>query len=372
MHVRTILAIARKDALDILLNKATLTMLLSPLFLAILFFGIGKLLGSHTTNALIYDPGKSGIEQIVKGAFSDSKITYANAPEDVTAAFGPDGSQKTANYALGLIIPENFDGSLRSGGHPALTLYVDGSQIGNGQRALLLGSFTDYSRSLANPQPPATITVATINPPKPTTSEQDLGQLYAVAIILSSLFIGSALVPGLLAEEKEKKTLRMLMVSPASFADVVAAKLLVGLVYQLLLTLVAVGIQGGYMGQIPLILLFIFLGSLFSITVGLLIGCFFQTTNATGSAAGMISFLYLLPVFFVGTFAQLLPNNPFMSVIKILPTYYIASGVSDAVSSQSTIGGTLLNVGITLGVAVLLFFYAVWTLRRQASVAATI
>ena len=37
MHIRSILAIARKDALDILLNKATLTLLLSPILLAVLF-----------------------------------------------------------------------------------------------------------------------------------------------------------------------------------------------------------------------------------------------------------------------------------------------------------------------------------------------
>ncbi len=79
MHIRSILAIARKDALDILLNKATLTLLLTPIFLAVLFVVIGALLGSHTTNALVYNPGKSGVEQIISSAFSDIK-SYCPGP----------------------------------------------------------------------------------------------------------------------------------------------------------------------------------------------------------------------------------------------------------------------------------------------------
>src|SRR6266446_1192744 len=226
MHIRSILAIARKDALDILLNKATLTLLLTPIFLAVLFVVIAALLGSHTTNALIYKPGKSGVEQIISSAFSDIKITYANSPGDVAGTFGPDRKHKTTSYALGLVVPADFDANLRAGGHPQLNLYIDGSQVGNVQSQLLLRALTDYARSVANPRPPASITVATVNPPSPANNAlQDIGQVYSTAILLSSFLVGTSLVPGLLAEEKEKKTLRMLMVSPASFSDVVAAKL---------------------------------------------------------------------------------------------------------------------------------------------------
>lgn len=372
MHPRSILAIARKDALDILLNKSTLFMLLSPLLLAVLFLGIGKLLSSHTTSAFIYDPSRSGVEQVVKGAFSDITITYANSPDDVVAVFGRDGSHKDAAYALGLVVPENFDTSIHAGGHPQLGLYIDGGQIGNNQRQLLVSAISNYSRTIASPQPPIGITVATINPPAPTTANLDISKMYAVAILLSSLIVGTSIVPGLLAEEKEKKTLRMLMVSPASFVDVVAAKLLVGMVYQLLLTLLALGIQGGFIGQVPQLLLFSFLGALLSIAIGLVIGGFFQTTSATGAIAGMFSFIYLLPLFFVGIFAQLIPNNPFLTVIKVLPTYYVASGAADAVSNQSTFNSTLLNAGVLAVIVILFFSIAVWALHRQASVVGSI
>jgi ABC-2 type transport system permease protein len=373
MHIRSILAIARKDALDILLNKSTLTILLTPIFLAVLFVVIGRLLGGHTTNALVYNPARSGVEQVIDGAFSDIKVTYTNSPADVAAAFGPDGSHKTTTYALGLVVPADFETSLRSGSHPQLNLFVDGGQVNNPQRQLLLSALADYSRSVANPQPPANITVATVNPPSSTNNAvQDIGQIYAVAVLLSSFLVGTTLVPGLLAEEKEKKTLRMLMVSPASFADVVAGKLLVGLIYQLVLAIIAVGITGGLVGQVPLLLFFLLLGSFFGVSLGLLVGSIFQTTTATGAFSGMISIIYVLPVFFVGSFGQLLGNNPFSQAIKGLPTYYIADGAANAIRAQSTFNGTVLDISIVLASIVALFLVAVWLLRRQAVVASTI
>src|SRR5207302_3695283 len=103
-----------------------------------------------------------------------------------------------------------------------------------------------YPRTVANPQPPANITLATVNPPSPSSNAiVDINQSYAVTAFLVSFLVGTSLVPGMLAEEKEKKTLRMLMVSPASFSDVIAGKLLVGLAYQLLLSGVVLTINGG-------------------------------------------------------------------------------------------------------------------------------
>ncbi len=373
MHIRSILAIARKDALDLLLNKATLILMLTPIFLAVFFVVIAALLGGHTTNVLIYNPGKSNVEQIVDQAFSDIKTTYVNSPDQVTSAFGPNGSHENVSYAIGLVVPDGFDASLQSGGYPTVSLYFDGSQINNPQQQLLLGAINAYTRSIASPQSPATVSAITVNPPAPSNAFKDIEQVYAIGALLASLMIGTSLVPGLLAEEKEKKTLRMLMVSPASYTDVILAKLLVGFVYQFVLALVALAITGGFNGtQIPLVLLFALLGSCLSVGVGLLIGGIVNTTSAAGAFSGALSFLYLLPVFFVGPFAQLLGSNPFTQVMKILPTYYIGDGTANAVLNSSNLGGVSLDAGVIIGTIIILVLLASWVLRRQATVVSVI
>ena len=372
MHVRNILAIARKDALDILLNKTTLSLLLTPIILAVLFAVVTNLFGSHKTAILVYNPGNSAVVQVVAGAFSNSQITTVNSPADVAAAFGPNGSHKSSTYAVGLAIPTGFDASLRQGDHPQMSLYVNGDDVDIQQRQLLLSAVTDYARTIANPLPPADITTATINPPTPTNVGLDLGTLYVTMSVLVSFLIGTSLLPGLLVEEKEKKTLRMLMVSPASFGDVVIGKLLVGLGYQLILSLVVMVIQGGFIGQVPLVLFFLLLGACFSLALGLLFGSIFQTSGAVGAVAGMVSIMYIIPGIFVGPLFQAFQGNIAVQLVRILPSYYMADGIYNALTNKTVFSDALLDIIVILGCTVILLGLSVWTLRRQASVVAAI
>ncbi|HEV8190451.1 MAG TPA: ABC transporter permease, partial [Ktedonobacterales bacterium] len=174
---------------------------------------------------------------------------------------------------------------------------------------------------------------------------------------------------GLLIEEKEKKTLRMLMVSSASWADIIAGKLLVGLGYQLVLAAVVLAVTRGFAGQVPLVLLYVLLGSLLSLALGLLFGSIFKTTSAAGAFSGMVSFLYIVPVFFVGSFGQALGNNVFGQAMKLVPTYYLADGVINALQDRATTALATFDLAVVVGCIVALFIAAVWALRRQASVA---
>jgi ABC-2 type transport system permease protein len=370
MHIRTILAIARKDALDILVNKSTLFSLLSIIFVAVVFFVVNSLIGMHTTNVLIYDPGHSGVEKVIQSEFTNVVYTQAASPDEVSAAFGLDGTHKDSPYALGIALPPDFVSSLRSGGHPQINLYINGDQINNTDRQILINLLTNYAGAIVNPQP-VNIALTNINPSS-STPIGDLGGLYTAVGVLMSFLTGTALIPNLLVEEKEKKTLRMLMVSPATFTDVVLGKLLVALVYQLLLSLIVVGILKGFGGNVPVLLLFIFLGACFSLALGLLAGSIFQSMNGVGGFIGVMSLLYVVPGIFIGPLAMLLQGNPVAQVVKILPMYYIAQGAYDAVQNVSTINSVTLDGAIVLACAVVLLAAAVWSLRRQAAVAATI
>jgi ABC-2 type transport system permease protein len=372
MHPRAILAIARKDALDVLLNKSTLTLLVTPIFLAVLFVVLSGLIGAKTSDILVYDPGSSGVDQVVQSAFSNPKITRADSSDAVAAAFGVNGTHKSSPYALGLVVPADYEAGLRAGGHPQLSLFVNGDEVNAQNQALLVQALMAYNRSVATPQPPASIALATINPPSSVNFGTQLGQYYAMAALLSSFLVGTSLVPGMLIEEKERKTLRMLMVSPASWFDIVVGKLGVGLGYQVLMAAVVLGITRGFTGQVPLVLLFAALGCCFSVVLGALFGTLFKTTSAAGAAAGMVSFLYIIPVFAVGPFAQLFQSSPLLTLVKALPTYYLADGVFNALQNLTTPSGLALDAGVAVGSIVVVFAVAVWSLRRQAAVASTI
>jgi ABC-2 type transport system permease protein len=372
MHPRSVLAIARKDAIDMLLNKSTLGVLITPIILAFVFLFISKLVGGHTTNILIYNPGQSRLVQVVSGAFNPTTVTEASSPTEVTAAFGPNGSKKDSAYDVGLIIPANFERDLRAGDHPQVSLYVSESNIDPRQTLLLQTALTDYARQVANPQPPLALVTATINAPTISDFGAVLGNSYGAIVLLVSFMTGTALMPGLLIEEKERKTLRMLMVTPASFADVILGKLLVALVYQLILSLVVLIIMGSFTGQIALLLLYTLLGACFSLALGLLFGGIFSTASTAGMVVGFVSFIYVIPGLFIGPLGSLFGNTPVGQAMKFVPTYYIADGAYNAIQSQGAFSDHLLNIAVILGSTLVLLAITSWTLRRQASVAAAI
>lgn len=370
MHIRNILAIARKDALDILLNKTTLFFLISPILIAVLFAIIGGLLAnrSASTSLLLYNPGNSHVEQYIGNVLTGTPIVHAHSSDEVASAFGPKGSHNNTPYILGLVVPPNFDESLRAGSHPQLTLYINASAWSVSDQQLLEHALSDYARSVTSPQPPISFALTTINLPTASNFVQDYTQRYAMAGLLYSLTIGISFVPGLLVEEKEKKTLRMLMVSPASWGDVVLGKLLVALVYQLLVSAVVLAILGGFSGQIPALLFFVLLSSCFGLVLGLLFGSIIQTNGNVGTFVGIVSLLYTLPSLVLGPLYVVLQGTPFEQAMKVLPMYYMADAFLKALQGQATLQNTLLDIIVLLGGTILLFFVSIWSLRRQAAV----
>jgi ABC-2 type transport system permease protein len=366
MRLRTTLAIARKDALDILLNKSNRMMLLTPIFIAIVFAVISNLIGIETPKVLIYNPGHSHVSQVVTRAVPQSQLISAHSPDEVVSAFA-----QRKPYVLGMIIPADFDTRLNRGEHALLTLYLNSNEMNEVQRQLVMDTLTQYTSSVSNPQPPVRITLTTINA-STFSFNLDLNKFYVVLALFNLITVGISLVSTLLVEEKEKKTLHMLLVSPASLADVVIGKLLVGLGYQLILLGIVMVIVHGFMGNISLVLLFLLLITCFGLALSLYAGSVFQTTISMGGFLAMVGFLFMIPAIFVGPMGELFGNNLELQILHVLPTYYMADGLMNALQNQGTLSSTFLDLGVTLVCTLMCLGRAIWLLHRQAVVTATI
>lgn len=151
----------------------------------------------------------------------------------------------------------------------------------------------------------------------------------------SAVTAGSMMI--LMAEEKEKKTLRGLMVSPASFLDIIIGKSLV----TTLITVVSLGISLfildsnaiSYTEQwIGIVLLF-----LFFLLLGITVGLFVKTVGMTTA--------YLMPIMFVFGFTPMIeflgfaPSNPVMKIADKLPiSQMLQMTESDAWSNLAIVG----------------------------------
>ena len=129
---------------------------------------------------------------------------------------------------------------------------------------------------------------------------------------------------------------------------------------------------GGFGGNALLLLLYILLGACLALALGLLFGVIFQTANAANIASALsVLIFFILPAVIV-PLAPFIASNPITDWIKVLPPYYLADGANNAIQQEGSSSQNLLDGGVILATALVVFLIAVWTLRRQAFVAGTI
>ncbi len=372
MNGRSILAIARKDALDIFLNKSTLFALIMPILMALLFTVLGKVMGSSTTELLVYNPSHTQVERVFVDPFLNPHITYARGMEEVENAFGPDGARKQTQYSAGLVVPIDYEQGVRSGQKPEIRLYFNGDKSNEEVHLLIAKSIIGYSRNLLRPASLASVSLAVLNPATAQSNNDDIQKYYLASALLISFLFSMSIVPTLIIEEKEKKTLRMLLVGPVSWGDIIMSKMLVGGVYHLMLCLVIYLLMGGGAVQLPELIFFIGLSIVFTMALGVLIGVIARNSSVAGTIGGIISFTFILPVFSTGVYAQIVSGNVFITFMKILPTYYIADAFNKSMQGQLSGGDIVLDVAILSFAAVACFVIAIWQLRQQAVVAGSI
>lgn len=366
MRSRPMLAVARKDALDLILNPGTLAVLLIPILVALLFAVLSGALSPTASRLLIYNPGGSAVEQVLIEGVPNAQITYAQSAGEVQAAFQGDGASP---YAAGLVVPADFETSVLAGMPAQLEVYFNTQDVNAQQQQLLKRALSDYARDLAQPQAPVTLAAVAINTTDPGSANMPIGPFYALLSVITSFIVGASLMPSLLIEEKERKTLWMLLVSPATITDVVMGKLLVGLVYQVLLSLVTLAVQRAFTEQTMIIALFILLGACLTVAMGLLVGSVFRSIHVGGPFTGMIALFFLVPAFFAGLFGQMGDGGLLQQVIRFLPTYYLADGLLAALQNAATLQQVVADGAVVLGTALAFFAAAVWVLRRQTAVA---
>ncbi len=368
IHLRSTFAIFRKDTLDILFSVPTLSMLLTPVILSVLFAVLSGLIGRPPVKLLVYNPDGSRISEVVAQSLSASDIVYADFPDEISAAFEPG---KSPAYTLGMVVPPGFDASLEQGEHPRVALYFNENQVNALQRQRVVGVIDDYARSVSNTLPTVIITPTTSDPAA-LLFNLDMNTFYVALALLTSISVGISLVSTLLVEEKERKTLRMLLISPATLTDVVLGKLLVGVAYQLILSVVIMALLHGFVGDLPLVFLFVLLITGFGHALSLLAGSVFQTTGGLGGFLGIVSLLFVLPTVFASPLGAFFGTSLVQGTLRLLPTYYMADGLLNALQNQGTPASVLLDVSVTVVGMFICLIAAIWILHRQTSVTATI
>ena len=184
--------------------------------------------------------------------------------------------------------------------------------------------------------------------------------LLPLLLILTFGMTGAFVVPLLIVEEKEKRTLDFLLSSPASLNDIIAGKAVTGVVYTLLIAGLLLGINRQSIQNWPLTLLTILVGLLFVVGVGLVIGSVLKNTMQVNTWASLVLILLLAP-----SFPMIGITGWFDKAMRVIPTYYLSEALK--LSMAGTMSSQLwMYLAVLLGCTIIVFFAAAWACIAEA------
>ena len=355
MNWRVVAAIAQKDLVDAIRNRYLLVALLTPLSVALLIrLMLPDINSLNNFTVVVHDPDRSAlVSQLravprIKLVDVDSATTARDEVEKIKAAGA-------------VVVPANFDADVAAGKQPKLTVYVNNRKNGIEQasfRALL----ERQVESLDPRPPPAELNWINIREETvaPTGRGVNLSQmLLPLLLLLTFGMTGALVVPLLLVEEKEKRTMDFLLTSPAKLTEVIAGKAFTGVVYSVLIAGVLLAVNRELVGNWPLTALTIMLGLLLIVAIGLVMGSLFQTTMQVNTWASIALLVLIAPSF-------PFPGSPAMleTAMHFIPTYYFAEALKLSLAGTSSLR-LWGHLAVVLACTFAAFFAVTWALRRE-------
>ena len=187
--------------------------------------------------------------------------------------------------------------------------------------------------------------------------------LVTINAVLLILMIGIFLVPSLIIEEKETKTMQALLVSPATITQVVVGKALAGSSYILVSGILIFAITWIEVIHWDMALLFVITSGIFSVAVGLMLGGVFDKQQ--DMAGWMIALmLVLIGAVLIKALGIQLPAL-LMSILPWVPSVALAEIYRAAISEYFSSLQVWANIGMVLAVSLLLYVVVIFILRRS-------
>jgi len=355
MNLGVVAAITRKDIVDAIRHRYLLTAITTPLFVALLFRVL--LPGGTTRNILsvvVHDAGNSAMISALRKTPQVSVVEATSADATV--------NEVEKRKALGgLVVPANFDADVKAGKQPELAIYVNNKKTTFEQTAFrrLVDQLVD---SLIQRPAPARLVWIDVERDfdQPTRRAPALDQiLLPLLLIMTFGMTGALVVPLLLVEEKEKRTLDFLLASPAGLTEIITGKALTAIVYSVLIAGLLLGVNRQLVGNWPLTLLTILVGMLLVVAIGLFMGSLLNNTMQVNTWASSVLLVLLAP-----SFPSLGLPSAVDTAMRLVPTFYLNEALKLAL-----VGGVSSRIWFHLTVvflcAVAAFLGAALFLRRR-------
>ena len=353
--------ITSKDIVESLRNKLIISLILGMGFMLLMPKLLGLMLVPPETPVLVYDPGESRLTAELDDS-AQYQVRRTRSLAEVEQIIGSTGFGLGVEF--GLAVPDDFDQILEAadthhpGGQPELDGYV--AWANRTKASQLKTDFEEQIEELMDQPVRINVEGNIVYPPSDAGLWLLMVTITPVTVIL---MMGIQLVPTLLFEEKQTKTMSALLVSPASIGQVVVGKALAGLFYVLISAGVVFAINWAGVVHWEVALLFVLGIGVFSVGVGLVLGSFFERQQ---DVAGLT--MLLLLVFIGALFVNMLDVDipaVVQAMLPWIPSVALAEIIQFVFLESIPWGQVWSNLGSVFGISLLLYGVVVWKVRRS-------
>jgi ABC-2 type transport system permease protein len=343
--------IATKDILDAFRNKLMVSVILGALVMLVMPKWLGAMIAPATSEILVYDASGAGVLEKLQDSGKLSVVVVTSEDGLIRAVLG-------GVAFSGMMVPEDFQHSIDQGNPPLIRGYITWSN--RGQIPQLKASYQAGIENALGTPVEIDFESHLLYPEEGSFSMLGISFLTMLVVVL---MIGISLVPYLMFEEKQTKTLDALLVSPATEAQLVIAKALVGLFYTMVVSAFLFALNWKSVVHWELTVLFVVLCGLFAVSIGLIIGSFFERQQ---DVTGLITVVMIL--FSGAAFVRLVDLDIPTAVETILywvPTNWLFNLLQTIFYQNYSWGELLPGLLSVGGITILLYMVAVWKVRRS-------
>ena len=320
--------------------------LVMPIVISLVFSLVFGTLFSAKPRLGVVDEGSSQLVAMIAELTSVDTKEYDSVSEIKQAV-------ERGAVDIGMVIPADFDSSVMQRKETKLMTYIWGESLAK-DRTILGATITNLVRELAGQEAPVEIEAITLGDEVSIPwNDRLLPLIVIMAVMLGGLYLPATSV----IDEKEKKTLEALVVTPTSIGDVFMAKGLLGVILSLFMGVVILVLNQAFGTEPALLVLVLALGAIMAAEIGLLCGALIKditTLFAIGKAGGILLFGPAIIYMF--------PQIP-QWIGRIFPTYYFLQPIIAISQGGSSWPDIATNVFILVGLDLILIGVVVLTLK---------
>jgi ABC-2 type transport system permease protein len=347
MNINRIFTIVKKEFIYGSKNFIFIMALVMPVVLTLVISLLVGTLFSGKPRLGILDRGNSQLT--VKMGQQEYLATETYTSEELLRADVERGA-----LDMGLILPADFDSQLQAEDATSMDLFIWGESLLK-HRTVLAVALIRQIIDVAGREIPVNAELVLLG--EDANIPWDV-RLFPFVVIIT-IMLGGTMVPATsMVEEKVKRTYRALLTTPASLADILTAKGLMGVILALFSGLLILYINNAFGAHPATLITVLTISGIFGAAVGIIMGVLVKDISTLFTIIKSLGiFLYAPALIFM------FPEFP-QWVAKIFPTYYVLNPIIELTMNNASWADIAADVYILVGLTIALIGVAGFLARR--------